>query len=193
MTEEELIHGCLRHERVAQRALYDQYFGKMMNVSIRYAKNNQEAKEILHMAFKNVFAHTRSFAEANAKRKIDSPVVSLEEWIKKLVIEAAVQHMHNNKKEYFVSSTVNLRDAEKSSSAEIPDEHIISSVNKNAVVKALQQLSPSYRAVFNMHEVDGYSHPEISKLLDISESTSRDNLSKAKFNIKKNLVRMIAR
>ena len=166
-----------------------------MSVSLRYAKNIREAKEILHTAFKNIFSQFRNFIELNEKRKIDSPLVSLEEWIKRSVIEAAIQQMHNNKREYFVSSTVSVRDAERSSgsSAEISDEQVISSVNKDWVVKALQQLSPSYRAVFNLHEVDGYTHEDICKLLDISESTSRDNLSKAKFNIRKNLTRMIPR
>ena len=193
MTEEEIIHGCLRHDRNCQRMLYEQYFGKMINVGIRYTKNLNEAKEILHNAFKNIFSQLKHFADSNAKRKIDEPAVSVEDWIKKLVIESAVVHMHNNKREYFVSSTVNAREAEKPSSAEITDEQIISSADTNAVVQALQQLSPSYRAVYNMHEVDGFSHVEISKLLDISESTSRDNLSKGKFNLRKNLTRMISK
>ena len=100
--------------------------------------------------------------------------------------------MHNNKKEYFVSSTINAREAEKLSSTEITDEQIMAMADTNAIVQALQQLSPSYRAVYNMHEVDGYSHAEISKLLDISESTSHDNLSKGKFNIRKNLAKLMS-
>jgi RNA polymerase sigma-70 factor (ECF subfamily) len=193
MTEEEIIHGCLRHDRNCQRMLYEQYFGKMINVGIRYAKSLNEAKEILHLAFKNIFSQLKHFVDLNAKRKNDAPAVSMEDWIKRSVIEAAVAHMHNNKREYFVSSTINARDVEKSSSAEITDEQIIAAADINAVVQALQQLSPSYRAVYNMHEVDGYSHSEISKLLDISESTSHDNLSKGKFNIRKNLARMISK
>jgi RNA polymerase sigma-70 factor (ECF subfamily) len=173
--------------------LYEQYFGKMINVSIRYAKNLNEAKEILHSAFKNIFSQLKHFVDSNAKRKNDSPAVSVEEWIKRSVIEAAVAHMHSNKREYFVSSTINAREAERSASAEITDEQIIAAADTNAVVQALQQLSPSYRAVYNMYEVDGYSHAEISKLLDISESTSHDNLSKGKFNIRKNLAKLISK
>jgi len=193
MTEEEIIQGCLRQDRNCQRLLYEQHFGKMINVGIRYAKSLNEAKEILHSAFKNIFGQLKHFVDSNAKSKGDAPSGSIEDWIKRSVIEAAVAHMHHNKREYFVSSTINAREAEKSSSADITDEQIIAAADTNAVVQALQQLSPSYRAVFNMHEVDGYSHADISKLLDISESTSHDNLSKGKFNMRKNLARMLSK
>lgn len=192
MTEEEIIHGCIKQDRECQRLLYEKYFGKMLNISIRYAKNLNEAKEILHNAFKNIFSQLKHTVDLNAKRKDAVPAVSIEDWIKKSVIEAAIAHMHNNKKEYFVSSTINAREAERSSSLEITDEQLIAAADTNSVVQALQLLSPSYRAVYNMHEIDGYSHTEISKLLDISESTSQDNLSKGKFNIRKNLGRMIS-
>ncbi|MFI5163961.1 MAG: RNA polymerase sigma factor [Bacteroidia bacterium] len=193
MEEAEIINGCLKHDRNYQRLLYERYFNRMMNLSIRYAKSVQEAKEILHGAFKNVFTQLKHFADANENRKDDVPSLSIEDWIKRSVIETAIQHMHNNKREYFVSSTVSMRDAEKSPAAEISDEQIISAVDKHGVMKALHLLTPSYRTVYNMHEVDGYSHAEISKLLDISEFTSRDNLSKAKFNFRKNLTKMISK
>lgn len=192
MNEEELIRGCLKHERASQRALYEIYFTKMMHICIRYAKNQQEAKSILLDGFKNIFNDFRVFSGLNAKGKKDAQPVSLEEWIKKEIVASAIRHMHNNKKEYFVSSTVSVRDSQKHSSAEISDEKIIASANKQIIIKALQQLTPSYRAIYNLHEVDGYSHLEISKLLDISEYASKDSLSKAKFNLRKNLTQIVA-
>lgn len=191
MNEEELIRGCLKHERASQRALYEIYFNKMMHLCIRYAKNQQEAKVILLDGFKNIFNDFRTFSDANTKRKKDSAPVSLDEWIKKEIVASAIRHLHNNKKEYFVSSTVSVRDSERQSSAELSDEKIISSADKQIILKALQQLTPSHRAIYNLHEVDKYSHLEISKLLDISEYASKDSLSKAKFNFRKNLTQMV--
>ncbi|MBI4931399.1 MAG: sigma-70 family RNA polymerase sigma factor [Bacteroidetes bacterium] len=191
MSEEELIRGCLKHERNCQRVLFEMYAVAMTDVCIRYAKNQQETKEILLSGFKNIFSGFKNIAEENTKRKKDSPSVTLGEWIKKEMVLSAVRHMHHNKREYFVSSTVSMRDAEKSSSEEISDEKIMQFASKQAIIKALQQLTPSYRAVYNMHEVDGYNHAEISKLLDISEYSSKDSLSKAKFNLRRNLTRMI--
>jgi len=190
MTEESLIQGCLKYEHASQRALYEQYFNKMMHICIRYAKNQQDAKAILLDGFKNIFNGFKNYVEENAKRKKDASPILLEDWIKKTIIASAVQHMHDNKKEYFVSSTVSMRDSEKQS-GEVSDERIIKSADKAMIIKALQQLTPSYRAVYNLHEVDGYSHLEISKLLDISEYTSKDSLSKAKFNLRKNLARLV--
>ena len=191
MSEEEIIKGCAKHESASQRALYEIYFPRMMQACTRYAKNQQEAKEILLDGFKNIFNFFSSYMNENAKRKKDDTPVSLEEWIKKQILASAIRHMHANKREYFVSSTVNSRDSERPSSLDTSDEHIMKAADKKIIIKALQQLSPSYRAVYNLHEVDGYSHQEISKLLDISEYTSKDSLSKAKFNLRKNLARIV--
>ena len=191
MSEEDLIQGCLKYEHASQRALYEQYFSKMMHICIRYAKNQQDAKAILLYGFKNIFNGFRNYLDVNAKRKKDTPPVSLEDWIKKEIIASAVQHMHDDKKEYFVSSTVSMRDSEKQSTGELSDEQIMKAADKKMIIKSLQQLTPSYRAVYNLHEVDGYDHPEISKLLDISEYISKDSLSKAKFNLRKNIARMV--
>ena len=193
MSEEELIRGCLKSEPAAQRELYLQYFNKTMHVCIRYSKNPQDAKAILLDAFKNIFNGFRNFTDANTKRKKDGPPPLLEEWIKNETIAAAVQHMHDNKKEYFVSSTVSTRDTGRQSASEISDEQILKGADKQMIIKALQQLTPSYRAIYNLHEVEGYSHPQISKLLDISEYTSKDSLLKAKFNLRKNIAGMIAK
>lgn len=191
MHEEELIRGCLKQERSSQRALYEIYFSRMMHVCIRYAKNQHEAKSILLDGFKNIFNNFRSFSDENTKRKKDSHPVSLEEWIKKEIVASAIRHLHNNKKEYFVSSTVSAKDSEKPSSSKLSDEKIMRSTDKQIIIKALQQLTPSHRAIYNLHEVEGYSHPEISKLLDISEYTSHDSLSKSKFNLRKNISRLV--
>lgn len=191
MNEEELIRGCLKQERACQRELYEIYFSKMMHVCIRYAKNAQEAKVILLDGFKNIFNNFRNFTDSNMKRKKDTAPLSMEDWIKKEIVASAIRHMHNNRKEYLVSSTVSVRDSEKQSSAEISDEKIINSADRQIIINALQQLTPSFRAIYNLHEVDGYSHLEISKLLDISEYASNDGLSKAKFNLRRNLSRMV--
>lgn len=189
MMEEEIIRGCLKYERASQRALFELFSPNMMNLCQRYAKNQQDAKEILLSGFKNIFAGFKNYYESNEKRKKESAEMPLNEWIKKEIVMAAARHMHQNKKEHFVSSTVSMRDAEKSVSDDISDEKIMQSVNKQAIIRALQQLTPSYRVIYNMHEVDGYSHAEISKLLDISEYLSKDSLSKAKFNLRKNIVK----
>lgn len=191
MSEEEIIGGCLRNDRSTQRVVYDTYSARMMYLCIRYSKDNQEAREILLNGFKNIFSNFQNFVKENAKLKKERKHISMEEWVKKEFIHAIIQHMHANKKEYFVSSTVSVRDAEKPISVEISDEHLIQLVGIREIIQALQRISPSYRAIYNLHEIDGYSHKEISELLDISEYSSKDMLAKAKFNIRKNLLQLI--
>lgn len=189
--EEELIRGCLKHEPAAQRELYLQYFDESMCTCVRYSKNQQEAKDILLDGFKNILNRFRNYAEMNAKRKGDTPPVPLGEWIKKEIIASAIQHMHDNKKQHFVSSTVSMRDSEKPSNQEVSDEQIIKGTDRQTIINALRQLTPSYRAIYNLHEIEGYSHAEISKLLDVSEYISRDSFAKAKINLRKNIVKLL--
>lgn len=191
MTEEELIRGCLKFEHAAQRELYQQHFNEVMNICTRYSKNPQDAKAILLDAFKNIFNGFRQYAELNERRKKDATPLSLEEWIKQETIKAAVQHMHDNKREYFVSSTVSTRESGNQGAQELTEEQVMKAADKQMIIKALQQLTPSYRAIYNLHEVDGYSHLEISRLLDISEYTSKDSLLKAQFNLRKSITGMI--
>lgn len=192
MTEADLIRGCLKEEKSAQRELYLQYFSRSMSVCIRYSRDPQGAKAILLDAFKNILNNFKDFAEQSSKNKKDALPVSLEEWIFKGVIASAIQHMHDKKKEHFVSSTVSMRDPGKTASQELSDEQVIKATDKKMIIKALQQLTPSYRAIYNLHEIDGVSHAEISKLLDVSEYISKDSLEKAKFNLRKNICAMIS-
>ena len=147
MSEEEIIRGCLKHESASQRALFDIYSGRMMQVCIRYAKNQPDAKAIFLDGFKNIFNNFKRYSDENAKRKKEDASLFLEDWIKEEIVSAAIRHMHANKREYFVSSTVSTRDAERPSSAEISDEQITKSTNKKNIISALQQLTPSYRAI----------------------------------------------
>ena len=156
MTEEELIRGCLKHEHACQRELYQQYSGSMMQLCIRYARTPQDAKAIFVDGFKNIFNGFRNFAEANSKIKKEEAPVSIGDWIKKEIVASAIRHMHDNKREYFVSSTVSMRDSGKPAGGEIKDEQIITNADKAMIIRALQELTPSYRAIYNLHEVDGY-------------------------------------
>jgi len=74
---------------------------------------------------------------------------------------------------------------------EINENELLSHINQEEILKAVQQLTPAYRTVFNLYVVEEYTHREIAELLDISEGTSKSNLSKAKFNLKKNLMHLI--
>jgi RNA polymerase sigma-70 factor, ECF subfamily len=180
MEETDIIKGCLKNDRASQKLLYERFYGKMMGVCMRYAKDRDEAKDILHEGYMKVFDKLKNFGNKG----------SFEGWIRRIMVNAAIDHLRRNKHDYLIVNTVYASD-QAGVVADEPDDNIINRVDQEEVMKAVQNLSPAYRAVFNLYVIEEYSHKEISEILDISEGTSKSNLAKAKFNLKKNLIHLI--
>jgi RNA polymerase sigma-70 factor (ECF subfamily) len=180
MEETDMIKGCLRGDRACQKMLYEKFYSKMMGVCMRYAKDRDEAKDILHEGYIKVFDKLRNFGSKG----------SFEGWIRRIMVNTAIDHIRRNKHEYLIVNTVYASD-QGASVADESDDNLMNSVDQEEVMKAIQNLSPAYRAVFNLYVIEEYSHKEISEILDISEGTSKSNLAKAKFNLKKNLIHLV--
>ncbi|MBN8702602.1 MAG: RNA polymerase sigma factor [Bacteroidetes bacterium] len=182
MTETEIIKGCIKHDRQAQKLFYELFYQKMMAVCIRYTKNSEEAKDILHEGFIKVLNSLKSFSSQG----------SFEGWVRRIVVNTAVDALRKNKQEYLIVSTVNANKmGENIAEEETSEDDLLNSISTQQILVALQELTPAYRTVFNLFVIEGYSHKEISDLLGISEGTSKSNLSKAKFNLRKNLTHLI--
>lgn len=182
MNESEIIKGCIKGERVAQKALYELFYSKMMGVCIRYAKDKDQAKDVFHDAFLKVFNTIRTYNGTG----------SLEGWIRRLMVNTSIDHLRKNKQEYLIVSTVRANKiGEITHEEEVNDDDILNGIEKEDIMTAVHQLTPAYRAVFNMFVIEEYSHKEIAEMLGISEGTSKSNLSKAKFNLRKNLTHLI--
>lgn len=182
MTENELIAGCIRQDRSCQEALYKRFYGKMMGVCLRYAKNRDEASDMLQEGFIKVFTSIRNFASKG----------SFEGWVRRIVVNTAVDHLRRNKHEYMIISTVYAREGDIPDPAEeIEDENLMNNLSEEEILKAVSQLSPAYRTVFNLYVMEDLPHKEIADQLGISEGTSKSNLAKARFQLKKNLFNLI--
>jgi len=181
MNETEIIKGCLKNDLVSQKALYDLFYGKMLAVCLRYAKDSDEAKDI----FKDAFIKA-----SKTIRNVNNST-SLELWLKKIMVNTAINHLRKNRQDYLIVSTVYANEKQNNVPLEISDEELALVAKKEEILLAIQELTPAYRTVYNMFEVDDYSLHDISEMLDISESTSKSNLSKAKFNLRKNLWNII--
>lgn len=180
MNENDIIKGCLKNNRESQKALYDKYYNKMLGVCLRYSKDNTEAKEILHEGFIKVFNNLKNFKVSD----------SFEGWIKKIMVATAVDYLNKNKQNLIVS-TFYANKAGENTLNEISDEEIVLNLDKEEILKAVQELTPAYRKVFNLFVIEEYSHKQIAEMLDISEETSASNLSKAKFNLRRNIQQII--
>lgn len=180
MNEADIIKGCLRNDRASQKQLYELYYSKMLGVCLRYSKTSAEAKDILHEGFLKVFTSLKTF----------DTHTSFDTWIKKIMVTTAVDHLRRNKHNYLIVSTVNAYEKPTAVEEAISDD-VLSTIDKEELLKAVQELTPAYRTVFNLFLIDGYTHPEIAEILDISQETSKLNLSKAKFNLKLNLKHLV--
>lgn len=168
---ERLVNECVKGNRQAQKELYKMYYGKMMSVCYRYANNTEEAKDVLQDGFVKVFQHLKSY---NFKG-------SLEGWVRRIIVNTAIDCYRKNKGVYFVEDEDNyILDANYSESA----ESIYSNFGVEVIMEAIQELTPVYRTVFNLYVLEGYSHKEIADELEINEGTSKSNLAKAKRNLR---------
>lgn len=165
--EKGLIQACVRRERWAQKVLYEEYYSRMMGVCLRYATDEQEALDILHEGFIKVFRHVGKY----------KPGTSLSAWIRRIMVNTAIDYYRKN-------SRRRTEDMDEAYDISTNDPDAISRCTEQEILEAIQELTPSYRAVFNLYVIEGYAHKEIAELLDITESTSRSNLVKARLKLK---------
>jgi RNA polymerase sigma factor (sigma-70 family) len=170
-----IIEGCLRGERRSQEQLFSMFYGKMMAVSMRYIADRDSAQEVLQVSFLKVFDKLEHFDFTG----------SLEGWIRRIVTNTAIDQLRKSKKDPFLSDQDNdfISMTEDPMQAKEFLEH--TQLKAELAQKAITQLSPAYRTVFNLFVIEQLSHKEIAEQLGISEGTSKSNLAKAKMNLQR--------
>ncbi len=159
-----IVKGCLNNRRKAQKQLYDLFAAKMYGVCLRYARNREDAEDILQEGFMIVFDKLHTFKKKG----------SLEGWIKRIIINTAVQKYREKISNLVVGNMHNDSDYPERA---VDYDHI----QLNELIEIIRSLPVQYRIVFNMYAVEGYSHKEISNILKISENTSRSNYARARY------------
>lgn len=177
-TEQQLIKGCAAGDRAYQTKLYNLFAPKMLGVCLRYAKNREEAEEILQEGFLRVFNYINTFKGAG----------SFEGWIRKIMVNCALLRYRNKTQ---LQPVIRLNNFNYDAAGETD---IASNLDAKDLLSLVQTLPDGYRIVFNLYVFEGYKHREIAEALGISEGTSKSNLSDArsflqkKLLVKKNLV-----
>lgn len=162
-SETDLIEGCIRGDRKLQYELYERFSPKMYGVCLRYATNAEEAEDILQEGFIKVFKKINTYRGDG----------SFEGWIRRIFVNTAIEQFR--KKAYLQPIT-----EKEESSIEGKYLSVLDHLAEKDVIKLIQQLSPGYRTVFNMYVIEGYTHKQIADVLNISEGTSKSQLSRAK-------------
>lgn len=168
MTEPNL-HACLRGDRLAQKQLFERYKGKIFALCLRYANSREDAEDILQEGFVKVF---RDLPQYTGKG-------NLEGWMRKVFVNTALQYLEKQRRSI---PTADLEGQDFPDDAEPPTGD---DPPAQDMIRILQQLPPGFRTVFNLHILEGYSHPEIAEILGISVGTSKSQLLRAKAHFRK--------
>lgn len=171
----EIISGCIQRDRRAQEELFQLFYGKMLGVCMRYATDRDTAEEMLQIGFIKVFDKLEGFDYKG----------SFEGWMRRIIANTAIDSLRKAKKNLLL--TDNDEDFKLGTENPIVEKEEAESLHIQAEIAmdAIQQLSPAYRAVFNLYVMEEYTHKEIAEILGISEGTSKSNLAKAKMNLQK--------
>jgi len=161
---ENLLKGCRKRDRKSQKELYKLYYGYGMSITLRYASSREDAVTILNDTFLKVFEKLHTYDSQHPFKP----------WFRKILINTSVNQYHKNRSEPV------WQQLETEFLADNPSEAIISGITSQEILAMVQQLPPAYRTVFNLYVMEGYTHKEISELLNIHEGTSKSNLFKAK-------------
>lgn len=171
MNDEELLEACLRKQAKAQKLLYERYSGTMMGICLRYVDSYEEAQDVLQEGFIKVFIKLKSFSGKG----------SFEGWIKKIMVNTALDYLRSIKTERF---NVDIEEVAYKLSK---NAEILENLHANSLIKLIKSLPIGYRTVFNMYAIEGYTHKEIGLELGISENTSKSQFSRAKVILQKKL------
>lgn len=164
MTEDAILQGCLKNNQAAQKALYEKYSAKMLSVCYRYAHNREDAEDMLQEGFIKVFAQIHTFQNRGA----------FEGWIRRIMIHTCINNLKKNKR---FNESVDLIHA---TSIQVREESIPSIIQAKQVIECIRILPIGYRTVLNLYAIEGFSHREIGEMLDVEESTSRSQYTRAK-------------
>ena len=169
MSDEELVLRCVRREALAQEYLYKRFSNRLMGICSRYSDSLEEAEDVLQEGFVKIFQKIDTFKNAG----------SLEGWMKRIMVNTALDHYRKNKN---FRHLIDIDEIEYTSETH---QHVLESLGAKDLMKLIKGMPKGFRTVFNLYAIEGYAHKEIAEMLEISESTSKSQYSRAKIYLQK--------
>lgn len=171
MDDATLIIECVNGNARAQRLLFDKFARKMFSVCLRYAKNEEQAEDVLQDGFVKVYGKLKDFKSEG----------SLEGWIRRIMVNTALDQIRKNNKQL---GDTNIDDVGYKIEN---NDFIVEKMMAEDLMKMVQAMPDGYKVVFNMFAIEGYSHGEIADTLGISENTSKSQYSRARAYLRERL------
>jgi len=161
----EIIDGCLSGNRRDQELLYRRYSPRLYAVCLQYSGNTEEARDVLQEGFIKIFENLSRFNHEG----------SFEGWMRRIIVNTALERYRNR---YYLNRVDDIDDVDEPEAQPGTDD--FSGLEAFDLLNMVMELPPKYRMVFNLYAIEGYSHKEIGSKLNISEGTSKSNLSRAR-------------
>lgn len=165
--EKKLIAACKNFDRNSQKELFKHYYGYALNIGKLFTYTREDAEEVVNDCFLKLFSSIQSIDDGKP----------LKAFIRKIIINRAIDNFRKNKKHYY------HLDIEELNEVQI-DEDIVSKLRLQEILSLLNKLPDHHRLVFNLYEIENYSHEEIASELKISINSSRVFLLRAKSKLK---------
>ncbi len=167
------VKSAQAEETEGQRQIYEFYAGKMLLAIRRYIPGEQEALDVLQDGFIKVFRNIGGYTFKG----------SFEGWVRRIMVNMAIDALRASRQLQFVGESEEMLDV-LSERVQEENEPEWAGLGQNDILEAMEQLTPVYRAVFNLYAVEGYGHRDIAIELGISEGTSKSNYAKARRNLR---------
>src|ERR1051325_908861 len=162
LSETELVQGCLNNDRSCQEMLYKKYSSSMFGICLGYAKDRDDAKDILQEGFIKIFGNLKNFKGG-----------SLEGWIRRIITHTAIDFY---RKKVRMQNTVDVEEVHDLA----VDVSVLEELGAKDLLMLMRQLPEGAKLIFNLYIVEGYTHKEIAEMLGVTEGTSKSQFSRAK-------------
>ena len=168
--EASLIKGAIKNNRDSQRILFDMYAPKMLSVCRYYIKDIQFAEEVMLNGFFKVFSNLKNFKAEG----------SFEGWVRRIMVRESISYLRQKKSIEFATDVIDYKNDFTN--------NIQTEIELAEIQQLIDDLPEGYKIVFVMYAIEGYKHHEIAEILNISESTSKSQLFKAKKQLQEKII-----
>ncbi|HKK41222.1 MAG TPA: sigma-70 family RNA polymerase sigma factor [Bacteroidales bacterium] len=170
----DLIRSCVRNDTDARKELYERFAPKMLSICHRYAKTKIDAEDIFQEGFLKVFENLKQIKKNE----------SIEWWMKKVFVNEALK-LYKRRKNLYLVDDLSVLDSSVPANTDL-----LNKLSTMEITHLIQKLPDKMRIVFNMYAIDGFSHKEISLMLNISIGTSKSNLHDARKTLQKKILKL---
>jgi RNA polymerase sigma factor (sigma-70 family) len=171
LTEQELIKGCIRQDKLYQKLLFSTFSGRFMTICLRYASNKMEAEDMMQEGFMAIFNNISQFKS----------IGSFEGWLCKIMVNACLRVLSKKRIQIVNSDDIEVQYISTTDYSHLTEKEIL---------KLINALPIGYKLVFNLVVVEGYTHDEVAEMLHIQASTSRSQLVKARKMLQQKIIEL---